>query len=303
MDELPITDGVAEIIHLACQKATRLHHAEVNSGHLLLGLIEEGQGAAVYVLKNLNVDLDRLRREVENRLLNCETADTAVGQPSLSIDAKKPFRYASEAACYLGHDLVGSEHLLLGLLCVRRGIAVRALRKAGANYAAVWDEVCRVLGVSAVRRKRPRSMSSYDFGSPVKRFIAGLLFLLMALTLGEFAVAIVVMLANGPLPAAPWKAGLMHILPELLAVAAILMLILAVLAWTGGSRGAESLLRMIIPEATVAIFALFLTIFFLAAVRMPAMVVVFAIEAVAIILFVIVLRIRKHRQMRRNRVD
>jgi hypothetical protein len=301
MDNLPFTDRVREVIHLAHQEAKRLRHGQVNSGHLLLGLIDEGQGVAVHILKNLGVDLDRLRREVEDSLFHCETGNAEIGQLSLSSDAKNAFRCAAEEAGCLRHNYIGSEHLLLGLRGVHNGIAGHALREAGTDLTTVRTEVCRVLGVPAACGKRPRSMSSYDLGGPVRRLFGGLFFLLMALTLSGFAVAIIVGLANGALPAAPWKVGLMKILPELLAVAAIFMLILAILAWTGGSRWAESLLRKIMPEATVAIFALFLMIVFVAGVGDPRFIVLLAITyAVVFILSVIVLRIRNRRQIRRD---
>jgi ATP-dependent Clp protease ATP-binding subunit ClpC len=101
-------------MQLANQEAQRLNHEHVGTEHILLGLVKEGFGVAASVLKNLDIDLQKVRAEVE-RIVEPGTHMAAMGTWHTPA-AKKVIEYAIEEARNLNHNYVGTEHLLLGLL-------------------------------------------------------------------------------------------------------------------------------------------------------------------------------------------
>src|SRR5437660_7507015 len=109
------TDRARKVMHLANQEAQRLQHEYIGTEHILLGLIQEGSGVAANVLKNLDVDLRKVRAEVE-KLVQCSPEVAVPGKRPQTPRAKKVIEYAIEEAHKLNHNYVGTEHLLLGLL-------------------------------------------------------------------------------------------------------------------------------------------------------------------------------------------
>jgi hypothetical protein len=297
MPELPIADRVVEIIHLARNEALRLRHGQVNSGHLLLALIEEGQGVAIHILRNLGTDLDQLRREVEKSLCQFQMGEASVGEPSISTDTKMSFRYASEVAYYFSGDrfVIDTEHLLLGFLQVRRGIAARVLRRAGANYAKVWDEMCRVLGVPPAIVKLRRPVPSHVSVGPFGRSALGLSALASSVALGAFAVILIDELR----PAVGWRLVVLHVVIDLLAVASIFMFLLAV-SFSNYWRRTDSLLRWIMPKGGLATAILLAAFFVIAGIVDPGMRVAYAVEAAIIALALLILNVRKRLRARRS---
>ena len=112
---------------LANQEARRFGHEYIGTEHVLLGLIKEGSCAAANVLKKLDVDLDKVRTEVEKLMMRSEQNVVATGKLPQTPRAKKVIEYAIEESRYLKHDYVGTEHLLLGLLREHDGIAGQVL--------------------------------------------------------------------------------------------------------------------------------------------------------------------------------
>ena len=123
------TPRAKELLALALKEAKRLNHAYVGTEHLLLGLIELGQGVAVNVLKRMGLDLERVRREVEKHVGSHPEAEM-VGNIPYTPRAKKVLALAGKEAQALHHSYVGTEHILLGLLREGEGITGPELRTA-----------------------------------------------------------------------------------------------------------------------------------------------------------------------------
>ena len=109
------TDRARKVMQLANQEAQRFNHEYIGTEHILLGLVKEGSGVAANVLKNLDVDLRKIRLEVEKLLQSGPDMVTMSRLPQ-TPRAKKVIEYAMEEARNLGHNYVGTEHILLGLL-------------------------------------------------------------------------------------------------------------------------------------------------------------------------------------------
>ena len=109
------TNRAKQIIKFAKKEAQRLNHNYLSTEHILLGLLKLGQGIAVNVLRNLNVDYDTVLGEVE-KMVGFGPEMQVYGDPALTGKVKKVFECANEEADILNHNYVGTEHLLLGLL-------------------------------------------------------------------------------------------------------------------------------------------------------------------------------------------
>src|SRR5438270_13964426 len=111
------TDRARKVMQLANQEAQRFNHEYIGTEHILLGLVKEGSGVAANVLKNLEIDLRKVRLEVEKIVQTGPGGDSLyLGKPPHTPRAKKVIEYSIEEARTLGHNDVGTEHLLLGLL-------------------------------------------------------------------------------------------------------------------------------------------------------------------------------------------
>jgi ATP-dependent Clp protease ATP-binding subunit ClpC len=140
------TERAKKVINpLAKEEARRLNHNFIGTEHLLLGLIREGGGVAVAVLESLGVDLESVRVEVEN--LTTPSSDTlTIGDPQFTPSAKKVLELAAEESQKLGHNYIGTEHLLLGIIQEGEGVAARALDNLGVSYEKSRDMVINLLG-------------------------------------------------------------------------------------------------------------------------------------------------------------
>jgi len=139
------TDRARKVMQLANQEAQRLNHEYIGTEHILLGLVKEGSGVAANVLRNLDVDLRKVRQEVE-RLVQSGTEMVTMGKLPYTPRAKKVIEYAVEEARNLNHNYVGTEHLLLGLLREEEGVAAQVLRNLGLRLEEVREEVLNLLG-------------------------------------------------------------------------------------------------------------------------------------------------------------
>jgi ATP-dependent Clp protease ATP-binding subunit ClpC len=141
------TDRSRKVMQLADQEARRFNHEYVGTEHILLGLVKEGSGVAANVLKNLDVDLRMIRLEVEKIVQNGPNDDQVVkGRLPHTPYAAKVIDYAVEEARRLGHNYVGTEHLLLGLLREQEGVAAQVLMNLGLKIGDVREEVLNLLG-------------------------------------------------------------------------------------------------------------------------------------------------------------
>lgn len=138
------TNRAKQVIKLAKKEAQRLNHNYLGTEHVLLGLLKLGQGVAVNVLRNLNIDFEAVRKEVE-KLVGYGPEIQVYGDPALTGKVKKVFEYANEEAANLNHNYVGTEHLLLGLLRQIDGVAAQVLENLNVNLKEVRKEVLKEL--------------------------------------------------------------------------------------------------------------------------------------------------------------
>jgi ATP-dependent Clp protease ATP-binding subunit ClpC len=130
---------------LANQEAQRFNQDYIGTEHILLGLVKEGSGVGATVLKNLEVDIKKLRFEVE-KLVKSGPDMVTMGKLPQTPRAKKVIEYAIEEARSLNHNYVGTEHILLGLLRESEGIAAQVLMNLGLKLEDVRQEVLNLLG-------------------------------------------------------------------------------------------------------------------------------------------------------------
>src|SRR3974390_2798308 len=121
------TDRARKVMQLANQEAQRFNHEYIGTEHILLGLIKEGSGVAANVLKNLDLDLQRIRHEIE-KIVHSGPDMVTVAKLPQTPRAKKVIEFAIEEARELNHNYVGTEHLLLGLFREQEGVAAQVLR-------------------------------------------------------------------------------------------------------------------------------------------------------------------------------
>lgn len=142
------TDRARKVMALANQEAQRFNHEYIGTEHILLGLVKEGSGVGANVLKNLEVDLRKVRLEVE-KLVKSGPDMVTMGKLPQTPRAKKVIEYAIEEARQLNHNYVGTEHLLLGLLREQDGVAAQVLMNLGIKLEEVREEVLNLLGAGS----------------------------------------------------------------------------------------------------------------------------------------------------------
>ncbi len=148
------TDRARKVLTLAQDEAQRFNHNYIGTEHLLLGLVREGEGVAARVLENMNVELAKVRTAVEFIIGRGDRP--VVGEVGLTPRAKRVIELAIDEARRLGHNYIGTEHLLLGLVREGEGIAAGVLESLGVNLDKVRHEVIRVLSQSSELRPYDR---------------------------------------------------------------------------------------------------------------------------------------------------
>ena len=152
------TDRARKVMALANQEAQRFNHEYIGTEHILLGLVKEGSGVGANVLKNLDVDLRKVRLEVE-KLVHSGPEMVTMGKLPQTPRAKKVIEYAIEEARNLNHNYVGTEHLLLGLLREHDGVAAQVLMNLGLKLEDVREEVLNLLGAGMDNQDAGEEMS------------------------------------------------------------------------------------------------------------------------------------------------
>ena len=143
-----LTDRARKVMQLANDEAKRLNQEYIGSEHILLGLIKEDAGVAANILKSLDIDVRKIRREIERICRSgpgSATTTTLLPTPR----AKKIIEYAIEEARNFNHNYVGTEHLLVGLVREEEGVAAQVLMNLGVKLADVREQVLSLLGHNA----------------------------------------------------------------------------------------------------------------------------------------------------------
>jgi len=151
------TERARKVVVLAQEEAVRFGHSYIGTEHLLLGLIREDEGVAARALGSLNVTLSKVREQVESIVGYGE--EKMGGQAPFTPRSKRHLEFALREALRLGHNYIGTEHILLGLVSENEGNAARVLSNLGVNPDKVRREVVRVLsgGQEAVAGSIDRS--------------------------------------------------------------------------------------------------------------------------------------------------
>ncbi|MDD5655463.1 MAG: ATP-dependent Clp protease ATP-binding subunit, partial [Candidatus Omnitrophica bacterium] len=139
------TERARKVIILAKEEARRFNHDYIGTEHILLGLIREGEGVAAAVLQKMGVSLENIRLEIE-KLVQPGPTTQIIGDIPFTPRAKKALELAAEEARSLGHNYIGTEHLLLGLIREGEGIASQVLMNLGMDLNSVRNEVMELLG-------------------------------------------------------------------------------------------------------------------------------------------------------------
>ncbi|MBF0215545.1 MAG: ATP-dependent Clp protease ATP-binding subunit [Candidatus Omnitrophica bacterium] len=166
------TERARKVILIAKDEAKKLNHDYIGTEHILLGLVKEGEGVAAAVLNSLGLEPDNIREEVE-KLVKQGPHPIMTGDIPFTPRAKKVIELAMDEARNLGHNYIGTEHLLLGLIREGEGIAAQVLLNLGLDVRSVRDEVLNLLGSSvpgfspnqdAKRKKKTKTPALDSFG-------------------------------------------------------------------------------------------------------------------------------------------
>lgn len=147
------TERARKVVYLAQQEAARLGHNVVGTEHILLGLVAEGQGIAAKALESLNIDLTKIRQEIERIIGSGETNPYA--EIPFTPRAKRVLELAIDEGRQMGHNYVGTEHVLLGLIREGEGVAAQVLKNLGADLEKVRKQVFTLLGGSNAFGNQP----------------------------------------------------------------------------------------------------------------------------------------------------
>jgi ATP-dependent Clp protease ATP-binding subunit ClpC len=139
------TERARKVIILAKEEAKRFNHDYIGTEHILLGLIREGEGVAATVLEKMGVSLENIRIEIE-KLVQPGPTTQIIGDLPFTPRAKKALELAAEEARSLGHNYIGTEHLLLGLIREEEGVASQVLLNLNLDLSTVRNKIMEVLG-------------------------------------------------------------------------------------------------------------------------------------------------------------
>ena len=143
------TDRARRVVVLAQEEARMLGHTHIGTEHILLGLIHEGEGVAARALDSLGISLGAVRQQVEEVIGRGQEAPS--GHVPFTPRAKKVLELSLREALQLGHDYIGTEHILLGLIREGDGVAAQVLVKLGADLNSVRQTVIRLLSRLGLR--------------------------------------------------------------------------------------------------------------------------------------------------------
>ena len=156
------TDRARRVVVLAQEEARLLNHNYIGTEHILLGLIHEGEGVAAKALESMGISLEAVRAQVEEIIGQGQQAPS--GHIPFTPRAKKVLELSLREALQLGHNYIGTEHILLGLIREGEGVAAQVLVKLGADLPRVRQQVIQLL--SGYQGKEPATSGGPQEGSP-----------------------------------------------------------------------------------------------------------------------------------------
>lgn len=161
------TDRARKVIILAREEATRLNHDYIGTEHILLGLLRVGEGVAAEALRSLGLELEMIRREIEKEV-QPGPAQLTIGEVPFTPRSKKVIELAMDEARNMGHNYIGTEHLLLGLIREEEGIAARVLQNLGVDLKKIRQIVMELLGGGGIEPPAGEFSPGGPAGGPSK---------------------------------------------------------------------------------------------------------------------------------------
>jgi hypothetical protein len=162
------TDAAKKVMSYARHEAMQLHHEYIGTEHLLLGLVRENSGVAANVLQNRNIDLEKIRHEVE-QIVKPGPSMASMSQLPFTPRAKKVLELSMEEASQLRHNYLGTEHLLLGLIRENEGIAAQVMMNLGVKLEEVREDVLEFLGEQPAAARTGRDAAGAGAGHEATR--------------------------------------------------------------------------------------------------------------------------------------
>src|SRR6266540_934424 len=151
------TDRARRVVVLAQEEARLLNHNYIGTEHILLGLIHEGEGVAAKALESLGISLEAVRAQVEE----------IIGQGQTAPTGHIPFTPRAKKVLELGHNYIGTEHILLGLIREGEGVAAQVLVKLGADLSRVRQQVIQLLSGYGSTQEQRAGEQATPSGSPI----------------------------------------------------------------------------------------------------------------------------------------
>lgn len=150
------TERARKVIILAREEAEKNQHEYLGTEHILVGVLKDGGGVAIAVLQRLNIDLKQMRTELE-RHMPPNSNTLIIGDIPFTARAKKVLEYAVEEARSMGHSYIGTEHMMLGLMREKDGVAARVLMSMNLHYSEVREQTINLLREPVVTQEKQQS--------------------------------------------------------------------------------------------------------------------------------------------------
>ena len=159
------TERARKVIILAREEAEKNQHEYLGTEHILVGVLKDGGGVAVAVLQRLNIDMKQMRIELE-RHMPPNSNTLIIGDIPFTARAKKVLEYAVEEARSMGHSYIGTEHMLLGLMREKDGVAARVLMSMNMHYSEVREQTINLLRepVTSQEKQQSKTPALDEFG-------------------------------------------------------------------------------------------------------------------------------------------
>jgi ATP-dependent Clp protease ATP-binding subunit ClpC len=190
------TERAKQVVVLAQNEARALKHNYIGTEHILLGLLREEEGLAARVLDSLDITVEEVREQVK-RLVGQGDQETITGQIPFTPRAKKVLELALREALSLGHNYIGTEHILLGVVRENQGVAARILLDFDADAETIRNELIRMLpgpagpGLKHTETVQHRARSGWRSYGPLARLTPSLL---LGWALGTFSLGVGILL-------------------------------------------------------------------------------------------------------------
>lgn len=150
------TERARKVIILAREEAEKNQHEYLGTEHILVGVLKDGGGVAIAVLQRLNIDLKQMRMELE-RHMPPNSNTLIIGDIPFTARAKKVLEYAVEEARSMGHSYIGTEHMMLGLMREKDGVAARVLMSMNLHYSEAREQTINLLREPVVSQEKQQS--------------------------------------------------------------------------------------------------------------------------------------------------